>query len=62
MTSITRLLAKLAVGACAVAGLTSQAPAASPDGMKLYVLSSYPLDIAKSALYLPLTFMELVQA
>jgi N-acyl homoserine lactone hydrolase len=50
MTSITRLLAKLAVGACAVAGLASQAPAASPDGMKLYVFSSYPLDIAKAAL------------
>src|ERR1700691_3302632 len=50
MSSIARLLAKLAVGACAVAGLASQAPAASPDGMKLYVFSSQPLDISKAAL------------
>jgi N-acyl homoserine lactone hydrolase len=50
MTSIARLLAKFAIGACAVAGLASQAPAASPDGMKLYVFTSYPLDISKAAL------------
>jgi N-acyl homoserine lactone hydrolase len=50
MTSIARLLAKFAIGACAVAGLASQAPAASPDGMKLYTFTSFPLDIAKSAL------------
>jgi N-acyl homoserine lactone hydrolase len=50
MTSIARLLAKFAIGACAVAGLASQAPAASPDGMKLYVFTSQPLDIGKAAL------------
>ena len=50
MTSIARLLAKFAIGACAVAGLASQAPAASPEGMKLYSFTSFPLDIAKSAL------------
>jgi N-acyl homoserine lactone hydrolase len=50
MTSIARLLAKFAIGACAVAGLGSQALAASPDGMKLYSFTSFPLDIAKSAL------------
>ena len=50
MTSIARLLTKVAIGACAVAGLASQAPAASPDGMKLYAFTSFPLDIAKSAL------------
>ena len=50
MTSIARLLAKFAIGACAVAGLASQAPAASPEGMKLYTFTSFPLDIAKSAL------------
>jgi N-acyl homoserine lactone hydrolase len=50
MTSIARLLAKFTIGACAVAGLASQAPAASPDGMKLYVFTSQPLDIGKAAL------------
>src|ERR1700722_12352366 len=50
MTSIARLLAKFAIGTCAVAGLASQAPAASPEGMKLYTFTSFPLDIAKSAL------------
>jgi N-acyl homoserine lactone hydrolase len=50
MSSITRLLAKFAMGACAAALLASQAPAASPEGMKLYSFTSFPLDIAKSAL------------
>jgi N-acyl homoserine lactone hydrolase len=50
MTSIARLLAKFAIGACAVAGLASPGMAASPDGMKLYSFTSFPLDIAKSAL------------
>jgi beta-lactamase superfamily II metal-dependent hydrolase len=50
MTSIARLLAKFAIGACAVAGVASQAAAAPPEGMKLYTFTSYPLDIAKSAL------------
>jgi N-acyl homoserine lactone hydrolase len=50
MSSITRLLAKFAMGACAVACLASQAPAASPDGMKLYTFTSFPLDISKAAL------------
>ena len=38
------------MGACAVAGLVSQASAASPDGMKLYTFTSFPLDISKAAL------------
>jgi N-acyl homoserine lactone hydrolase len=50
MTSIARLLTKFAIGTCAVACLASQAPAGSPEGMKLYAFTSYPLDIAKSAL------------
>ncbi len=50
MTSIARLLAKFAIGACAVAGLASTGMTASPDGMKLYSFTSFPLDIAKSAL------------
>jgi N-acyl homoserine lactone hydrolase len=50
MTSIARLLAKFAIGTCAIACLASQAPAASPDGMKLYTFTSFPLDIAKAAL------------
>jgi N-acyl homoserine lactone hydrolase len=50
MSNVARFLAKLAIGACAVAGLASQASAASPEGMKLYLFTSQPLDIAKSAL------------
>jgi glyoxylase-like metal-dependent hydrolase (beta-lactamase superfamily II) len=50
MTSVRRLLAKLAIGACAVAGLASSSLAASPEGMKLYVFSSGALTIDKSAL------------
>jgi N-acyl homoserine lactone hydrolase len=50
MTSVRRLLVKAAIGACAVAGLASQVFAASPEGMKLYLFTSQPLDIAKSAL------------
>jgi glyoxylase-like metal-dependent hydrolase (beta-lactamase superfamily II) len=50
MTSVARLLAKFAVGACAVAGFASQGLAASPDGMKLYVFTSGEITIAKSAL------------
>jgi len=50
MISIRQLLSGLAVGVCAVAGLAPQASAASPEGMKLYVFTSQPLDIARSAL------------
>ncbi len=50
MKSVRRLLAKAAIGACAAAGFASQVYAASPEGMKLYWFTSYPLDIAKSAL------------
>src|SRR5579864_8866991 len=50
MTSVRGLIAGAAIGACALTGLASQATAASPEGMKLYLFSSYPLDIAKSAL------------
>jgi N-acyl homoserine lactone hydrolase len=50
MTSIARRLAKFAIGAYAAAGLASAALAASPDGMKLYVFTSQPLDISKAAL------------
>jgi N-acyl homoserine lactone hydrolase len=50
MTSVRRLLAKLAIGACAIAGLTWSSWAASPEGMKLYVFSSGALTIDKSAL------------
>jgi N-acyl homoserine lactone hydrolase len=35
---------------CTIVGFASAAPAASPEGMKLYVFTSQPLDIAKSAL------------
>ncbi len=49
MTSI-RSLVKAAIGACALAGLASEAYAASPEGMKLYQFTSQYLDIAKSAL------------
>ena len=48
--SVHRLLAKFAIGACAVVGFASQVFAASPEGMKLYVFTSQPLDIARSAL------------
>jgi hypothetical protein len=47
---VGRLLSSLLIGACATIGLASAAPAASPEGMKLYVFTSQPLDIAKSAL------------
>jgi glyoxylase-like metal-dependent hydrolase (beta-lactamase superfamily II) len=50
MISVRRLLAQLAIGACVIAGGASQGFAASPEGMKLYVFTSQPLDIAKSAL------------
>jgi N-acyl homoserine lactone hydrolase len=50
MTNVNRLLAKLIVGMCTIVGFASAAPAASPEGMKLYVFTSQPLDIAKSAL------------
>jgi len=50
MSSVRKLLVKLAVGACAVAGLACQAFAASPEGMKLYVFTSQPLDISRAAL------------
>jgi hypothetical protein len=48
--SVHRLLAKFAIGACAAVGFASQVFAASPEGMKLYVFTSQPLDIARSAL------------
>ena len=48
--SVHGLLAKLAIGACAAVGFASQVFAASPEGMKLYVFTSQPLDIARSAL------------
>ena len=48
--SVHRLLAKLAIGACAAVGFASQVFAASPEGMKPYVFTSQPLDIARSAL------------
>jgi glyoxylase-like metal-dependent hydrolase (beta-lactamase superfamily II) len=41
---------KLAIAAGVTIGATAQAPAASPDGMKLYVFSSGWLNIEKSAL------------
>jgi N-acyl homoserine lactone hydrolase len=50
MTSLRRVLASLAIAACGVAGIASQSWAASPQGMKLYMFTSQPLDIAKSAL------------
>jgi glyoxylase-like metal-dependent hydrolase (beta-lactamase superfamily II) len=50
MTNIRRLFAKAAIGACAIAGFAAQAFAASPEGMKLYLFTSQPLDIPKSAL------------
>jgi N-acyl homoserine lactone hydrolase len=50
MTSLHRTLSKVAIVGCAILGLASQACAASPEGMKLYIFSSQPLDIAKSAL------------
>src|ERR1700693_2918811 len=50
MTSLRRALSKIAIVGCGILGVAWQACAASPNGMKLYVFSSYPLDIAKSAL------------
>lgn len=50
MTSVARVLARLALGACAALGIASQAMAGSPEGMKLYVFTSQPLDIGRSAL------------
>jgi N-acyl homoserine lactone hydrolase len=50
MISFRRMFAKAAIVGCAISGLAWQACAASPEGMKLYVFTSQPLDIAKSAL------------
>src|SRR5215467_12109371 len=50
MTSFRKLFAGIAIGSCAIFGLAWQASAASPEGMKLYIFTSQPLDIAKSAL------------
>src|ERR1700674_4244112 len=50
MISCGRTFAKVAIVGCAISGLAWQACAASPEGMKLYIFSSQPLDIAKSAL------------
>src|SRR6266446_7313109 len=44
------VLTGLAIAACALSGLAWPASAASPEGMKLYIFTSQPLDIAKSAL------------
>jgi N-acyl homoserine lactone hydrolase len=48
--SVHRLLAKFAIGACAAVGFASQVLAAPPEGMKLYVFTSQPLDISRAAL------------
>jgi len=50
MINIRRTLSKIAIVGCAISGLAWQASAASPEGMKLYIFTSQPLDIAKSAL------------
>jgi len=50
MTSVHRLFATLAVGACAAFGAALPVSAASPEGMKLYLFSSGALTIDKSAL------------
>jgi len=50
MISLRRTFAKIAIAGCAITGLAWQACAASPEGMKLYIFTSQPLDIAKSAL------------
>src|SRR6266571_5450115 len=50
MTSLHGILSKVAIVGCAILGVAWQACAASPEGMKLYIFSSQPLDIAKSAL------------
>src|ERR1700745_439659 len=50
MTNLRKVFAKVAIVACAISGLAWQASAASPEGMKLYIFTSQPLDIAKSAL------------
>lgn len=61
MTSITRRLAKLALGACASIGLASQVMAASPEGMKLYVFTSHALDIGRSALQSTVTSTDKIK-
>jgi N-acyl homoserine lactone hydrolase len=48
--SVHRPLAKFAIGVCAAVGLASQVLAAPPEGMKLYVFTSQPLDISRAAL------------
>jgi len=50
MINVRRTRAKAAIIGCAISGLAWQASAASPEGMKLYIFTSQPLDIAKSAL------------
>src|SRR6202049_4249228 len=50
MISFRRTFAKVAIVGCAISGIAWQACAASPEGMKLYIFTSQPLDIAKSAL------------
>lgn len=47
---MTRIFAKVAIIMWAVSGFAWHAHAASPDGMKLYIFTSQPLDLAKSAL------------
>src|SRR5258705_11731970 len=50
MTSLHRMLSKVAIVGCAILGVAWQACAASPEGMKLYIFSAQPLEISKSAL------------
>ena len=50
MTSLHKVLTRVAIISCVIFGLGWQASAASPEGMRLYIFTSQPLDIAKSAL------------
>jgi N-acyl homoserine lactone hydrolase len=64
MMTVCRLLGKLAISfwavtsVAAITSVASESFAASPDGMKLYVFTSQPLDIAKSALSSAVTGTE----
>jgi len=50
MTSFRKVLTGLAIAASCASALAGPTSAASPEGMKLYIFTSQPLDIAKSAL------------
>src|SRR5437763_14593697 len=50
MNSLHKILSNVAIVGCALSGAASLACAASPEGMKLYMFTSQPLDIAKSTL------------